>query len=459
METGSNETAAVEVTPAPPTPSTPTTGLLTELESVHQENDALRAERDALKSERDQVLRTVDELTHERDALRVKKDEIWEELQELTRERSETQLALDEARSLHLETSMTLKSEHVEAIGSEKSRADALQRELDELKASGASAPSSSSQSNDDQSSHDSVVGAVERLRVDIAQMGSQQRLTMETASRLSVATEEVVEVLRAFRSGEISTRRKCNRSGVNRTGKGTSPIALDRLRARRSASPERGGEENLTQRELELAERNARLQRKLSATRAALKAHEAEAATCALELARLLEMEGAATARRRRADEARVEQRFARSRVQLQDLARVHVTQMKRLEARCGERIAQEAALRLRAENDVLRLEARSGRLQRSEDESDSLLGWAHGRIDGLLSGQLNLNRNDNDRIALTPVVTGTSGDADSLDGRDVTEGGTSSVDADSLDGRQVESQVGNASAAAAAAAADATE
>ena len=26
-----------------------------------------------------------------------------------------------------------------------------------------------------------------------------------------------------------------------------------------------------------------------------------------------------------------------------------------------------------------------------------------AHGRIDGLLSGQLNLNRNDNDRIALT--------------------------------------------------------
>jgi hypothetical protein len=131
----------------------------------------------------------------------------------------------------------------------------------------------------------------------------------------------------------------------------------------------------------------------------------------------------------------------------------------MKRLEARCGERIAQEAALRLRAENDVLRLEARSGRLQRSEDESDSLLGWAHGRIDGLLSGQLNLNRNDNDRIALTPVVTGTSGDADSLDGRDVTEGGTSSVDADSLDGRQVESQVENASAAAAAAAADATE
>ena len=171
---------------------------------MHQENDALRAERDALKSERDQVLRTVDELTHERDALRVKKDEIWEELQELTRERSETQLALDEARSLHLETSMTLKSEHVEAIGSEKSRADALQRELDELKASGASAPSSSSQSNDDQSSHDSVVGAVERLRVDIAQMGSQQRLTMETASRLSVATEEVVEVLRAFRSGDV---------------------------------------------------------------------------------------------------------------------------------------------------------------------------------------------------------------------------------------------------------------
>jgi hypothetical protein len=54
---------------------------------------------------------------------------------------------------------------------------------------------------------------------------------------------------------------------------------------------------------------------------------------------------------------------------------------------------------------------------------------------------------------------VTGTSGDADSLDGRDVTEGGTSSVDADSLDGRQVESQVENASAAAAAAAADATE
>ena len=53
-------------------------------------------------------------------------------------------------------------------------------------------------------------------------------------------------------------------------------------------------------------------------------------------------------------------------------------------------QRIAQEAVLRQRAENDALRLEARCGRLERDGDEHDALLGWAHGRVDGLLGGRL---------------------------------------------------------------------
>ena len=348
-------------------PNTPTTGLLSELQTVSEDNDTLRAELDALRVERDEVKRTVVELTHERDALKTKNSEMWEELQTLTTAKEASEAAHDAARSTHFEASALLQSESVVAQQEHAAHADGLQRELEAVRAQHEAAlrakevadagaetiaavvtpvSASASASADDARA---IFDVVAQLRVDIATLGAQLPRAWEaTALRLSADADAALEQLRGLVASArvpstvapVPAPAPQPRASPTAERHGVAAIALDRRAVQRRAQrpAPTASASSPSQREVELAERNARLQRKLAGARAALAAHEQEGQTCAVQLAKLLDMQEAATLRRRRRDEARVEQRFARSRVQLSDLARVHATQLERMERRCTE-------------------------------------------------------------------------------------------------------------------------